>query len=429
MSTRRLLVENIVSLGALQALNYAAPLITLPYLVHVLQPAHFGLLSFAQGIVIYFDLFTDFGFNFSQSRAIAACRHRPEALSRVFWSTIYAKALLMCTSAVAMTLLVAFTPKLRATPQLFAVNFLYVVGTTFFPIWLFQGLERMKLAATLFGSARLLTIPALFLFVRHPQDYVVAGAIQASVELTASVFAWPLILGQMRLRWSSPRVAEIRYTLERAWPLFLTTSVVQLCTSGSIAVLGFAAGKNEVGYFSAADKLVKASAAAVAPLGQALYPHITAAKLRSPRLALKLIRKSLYVTGIISMALTIVTAIWARPVCHMIFGGAFEHSVVVLRWLSPLPILYGLTTVLGMQTMIVFEMDAILSRITLVSGLISLPIMIVLSRAFGAVGAAAASVLTAALMAAAMCLALHIKGMHVWKHSESLEPLLSDTAA
>ena len=81
----------------------------------------------------------------------------------------------MCVSGVALTLLVALTPKLRETPSLYAVNFLYVIGTTFFPIWLFQGLERLKLAAALFGAARLLTVPALFLFVRHPQDYVIAG--------------------------------------------------------------------------------------------------------------------------------------------------------------------------------------------------------------------------------------------------------------
>ncbi|MBV8865935.1 MAG: oligosaccharide flippase family protein, partial [Acidobacteriaceae bacterium] len=176
MSSRRLLIENIMSLTVLQGLNYAAPLITLPYLVRVLQPSHFGLLSFAQGMVLYFDLFTDFGFNFSQTRAIAACRQVPESVSRVFWSTICAKALLMSISAVGLTLLVAFTPKLRETPSLYAVNFLYVIGTTFFPNLFVQGLERIKLAAALFGAARLLTIPAVFLFVRHAQDYVMAGA-------------------------------------------------------------------------------------------------------------------------------------------------------------------------------------------------------------------------------------------------------------
>ncbi|HZS53363.1 MAG TPA: oligosaccharide flippase family protein, partial [Bryobacteraceae bacterium] len=214
MSSRRLLIENITSLAALQALNYAAPLITLPYLVRVLQPAHFGLVSFAQGVVLYFDFFTDFGFNFSQTRAIAACRHERESVSRIFWSTIYAKSLLMCISAVALTLLVVFTPKMRETPLLYAVNFMYVIGTTFFPVWLFQGLEKMKLGAILFGIARLLTIPALFLFVRQPHDYIIAGAIQASVEVVASIFAWPFMLKRFHLSWYPPSLGEIVATLK-----------------------------------------------------------------------------------------------------------------------------------------------------------------------------------------------------------------------
>lgn len=429
MSSRRLLTENIVSLTLLQGLNYAAPLITLPYLVRVLQPSHFGLLSFAQGIVLYFDFFTDFGFNFSQTRAIAACKQIPESISRIFWATIFAKALLMCISAVALTLLVALTPKLRETPGLYAVNFLYVIGTTFFPVWFFQGLERMKMAAALFGAARLLTVPALFLFVRHPQDYVIAGAIQASVEVIASILAWPLILRRIGLSWCPPSVLEIGDTLKRAWPLFLSGSAFQLSASSTIVILGFVAGKVEVGYFSAADKLIKACVAALNPLGQALYPHITAAKLRSPASALHLIRKSLFAVGILSISVSIVTALWARPVCHAILGKSFEHSIPVLQCLSPLPLLFGLSSVFGTQTMLVFEMDALLLKIMSLSAVVALPVTFVLSLFFGAVGSAVASVTTAGFMVATMSLVLHAKGMHVWQRPKPELAAVGETSA
>lgn len=428
MSSRRLLVENIMSLALLQGLNYAAPLITLPYLVRVLQPSHFGLLSFAQGIVLYFDFFTDFGFNFSQTRAIAACRHVPESVSKIFWSTMSAKALLMCISAVALTLLVALTPKLRETPSLYAVNFLYVIGTTFFPVWLFQGLERIKLAATLFGVARLLTVPALFLFVRHPQDYVIAGAIQASVEVTASLLAWPLILRRIGLTWQPPSMLDVANTLKRAWPLFLSVAALQISASSSIVILGFVAGKIEVGYFSAADKLIKASIAALNPLGQALYPHITAAKLQSRASAFHLIRKTLFAVGILSISVSIVTAVWARPVCHLILGSSFEHSITVLQCLSPLPLLFGLASVFGTQTMLVFEMDALFSKIMLLSAVVAVPVTVILSMSFGAVGAAIASVITSGFMVAAMLFALHAKGVHVWRRPKPQSSAFADAS-
>ena len=423
MSPRQRLIENIASLTVLQALNYAAPLITLPYLVRVLQPSHFGLLSFAQGIVLYFAFFTDFGFDFSQTRAIAAARHVPESLSRIFWSTIYAKAFLMSISAVVLTLLVAFTPVLRETPELYAVNFLYVVGTTFFPIWFFQGLERIKLAAAIFGVARLLTIPALILFVRHPQDYVIAGAIQASVEVTASLLAWPVILGRLKLTWYPPSVHEIAKTLKQGWPLFLSASAVQLSSSSTVVILGFVAGKTEVGYFSAADKLIKASIAALNPLAQALFPHITVAKLRSSASALQLIRKAFFAVGTVAACVSVATVVLAGPVCHLIFGKSFDHSITVLRCLSPLPLLFGLASVFGTQTMLVFEMDALFAKVMLFSAVLALPVTVVLTVWFGATGAAAGSVATAIFIVSAMLFVLHTKGMHIWERPQA-QPLM-----
>lgn len=430
MSSRRLLIENIASMTVLQALNYAAPLITLPYLVRVLQPSRFGLLSFAQGVVLYFDLFTDFGFNFSQTRAIAICRHAPEEVSRIFWSTIYAKTLLMIVSAVVLTLLVTLTPKMQETPGLYAVTFLYVIGTTFFPIWFFQGLERLKLAATLFGTARLLTIPALLIFVRRPEDYVMAGAIQASVEVVASLLAWPIILGRMRLTWYPPSLGGFWDVLKRAWPLFLSASVFQISSSSSIVVLGLVAGQVEVGYFSAADKLIKAAIAALSPLGQALFPHITAAKLRSRASAFDLIRKSFLLIGLVAIAVSVVTVFWARPLCHLLFGASFERSIAVLQCLSPLPLLFGLASVFGTQTMLVFEMDGAFTRIMLLSALIAFPSTILLSFFFGAVGTAVASDIAAAFMVAAMWFTLRRKGIFLWRiHRNTLSPELPPIGA
>ncbi len=129
-----------------------APLVTIPYLVRVLGPSQFGLLAFAQGIVLYFSVITDYGFDFSASRAIAVNRQTVGAVRRIAWSIWSAKLLLMTGCGIALALVVFFTPKLSQTPQLYAVSFLYVVGTAVFPIWLFQGLEELRLAAAAMGS-------------------------------------------------------------------------------------------------------------------------------------------------------------------------------------------------------------------------------------------------------------------------------------
>ena len=55
------LIENIFSLLTLRALEYVLAFILVPYLIRVLVPLHFGMISFMQGIMEYFRIFVDFG--------------------------------------------------------------------------------------------------------------------------------------------------------------------------------------------------------------------------------------------------------------------------------------------------------------------------------------------------------------------------------
>jgi O-antigen/teichoic acid export membrane protein len=416
MRPRRILTENILALGVVQMLNYAAPLVTVPYLVRVLGPANFGVVSFAQGIVLYFDFATDYGFNFSATRAIAACGGEAGAISRIFWATFCAKCLLLCANALLFSLFVALIPQLRHLAPLFAVTFLYVFGTTIFPLWLFQGLEKLKLAAALVGTARLFTVPALFLFVRAPGDYVKAGAIQASVEAIAALLALPWLINGARLVWRKPSVSDVINSLKQGWPLFLSGSALFVSTSNATVILGFTAGQAQVGYFSAADKLIKAAVAALNPIGQALYPHLTGIKMKSQHQALRLIRKSFFAMGTLSLLISLVTLLFAQPICDIVLGQSFSQSAAVLEWLAPLPFLLGLTNILGTQTMLVFEMDRAFTRIMLRNVAIALPVMVLASAWFGAVGAAAATSLMAMLLVAAMAATLRSQGLPVWRN-------------
>jgi O-antigen/teichoic acid export membrane protein len=247
------------------------------------------------------------------------------------------------------------------------------------------------------------------------------------VEVTASLLAWPLILSRINLAWHPPSVSGVRDTLKRGWPLFLSASAVQLSASSSIVILGSVASRIEVGYFSAADKLIRASTAALNPLAQALYPHITAARLLSSSSAFHLIRKTLLAVGGLSILISLATAIWARPVCHMILGRQFEHSILVLQCLSPLPLLFGLAGVFGTQTMLVFEMDKLFSKVTLLSAAVAIPVSFVLSISFGAAGAAMASVIASGFLVILMLFALHLRGIRVWESPETQAAVFAET--
>ena len=94
-NTKKRLLENFISLGALQVVSYTLPLITLPYLSRTLTSEKFGLVFFAFAFMQYFVVLTDFGFNLSATREIAVNRHNQNNLSNIFNSVTTLKILLV----------------------------------------------------------------------------------------------------------------------------------------------------------------------------------------------------------------------------------------------------------------------------------------------------------------------------------------------
>jgi PST family polysaccharide transporter len=388
-------------------------LITIPYLVRILHPAQFGLLSFSQGIVLCFCVITDYGFDFTATRAIAANRHDGAAIRRIAWTTLCSKFLLLFASACALALLVATVPKLRETPSLFAASFLYVLGTALFPVWLLQGLEELKVAALAMCIARMLIVPALFLFIQHAGDYVIAAALQASVEVIATFIAVPIIWRRVDLRWVAPTRTDLLQAFTIGWPLFLSASTLYLSASSTPLILGFVSTKAEVGYYSAAEKLIRACTALLSPATQALYPRIAATKAQSNTLALKLIRRSFALFGGISLWVSLLVLCFADPVCRFVLGSAFVPSIYLLKWMAPLPFLSALMSVLGTQTMLAFEMDSAMSHTLLQGSLLAFPLTLLLAWRFGALGAAVATVVVTVFMVAAMANSVHRSGLRI----------------
>jgi polysaccharide transporter, PST family len=410
--------KNILALSVLQLMNYAVPLITVPYLARVLGPERFGLLAFAQALIIYFDLITDYGFNLSATRRIAECRHDRLNLARVFWSTLTTKVFLMLACALAMGLIVYTIPRFRPHAPLYAAAFLTVVGTAIFPTWLFQGLEQMKFLAIGFAVARLSSVPLLVWAVRSSNDYVRAAAIQGAVPIVAAAIVMPLIWTRIGVAFHRPSSSDVLKSLKDGWHLFVSNTGMYLCTSTVVVLLGLVAGDVQVGYYSAADKLIKAASSMINPLTQALYPHLNSQRASARESILPLIRKTLLWVGAATFAGSLGIVVFAGPIGGLLFGAKFGPSVLVLRCMAPLLFLLGLNNILSTQTMMVFGMDQRVSRIILISALATGLLTLWLAHGWGAPGAAVATVSGALLMTVQIVRALKAAKLTVWKQQK-----------
>jgi len=102
------------------------PLVTLPYLTHVLGPTKFGLVAYAQSFMWYFITLTEYSFNLTATRRVAAHADDVEEISKTFAAVMASKFLLTILGLVVLMTAVLSVPKLRPNWDLFLVCFLSV---------------------------------------------------------------------------------------------------------------------------------------------------------------------------------------------------------------------------------------------------------------------------------------------------------------
>src|SRR3954454_18467393 len=173
------LVKNAGALVVVQMSAFAAPLLVLPYLTRVLSTEHFGLIAFATSFNFYFITLVEYGFNLTATRRIAVHRDDPEKVAQICSSVYAAKALLTVVGFVLMLAVVMATPKLRPNIGLFCISYLTVVGDLLFPLWLFQGLQKMENLVWRDLVTKFLSLSLVFAFVRKDSDFMLSTLFQA----------------------------------------------------------------------------------------------------------------------------------------------------------------------------------------------------------------------------------------------------------
>lgn len=395
--SRRKLVENILSLYGLLSLYYLIPLAVLPYLVRVLGIEMYGLMAFSQSFAQYFTTFTDYGFNFSATRSIAESQSDHAEISKIFCAVYLIKWSLTLLGFVGLAFIVAFVPRFTGEWRFFFLAYLAVAGNVLFPTWYFQGVEKMRYISLIVGSTRVLAASLLFVFIHSPGDALKALAIQSAGTLVCGIVGIVVAVRSFRLVLSWPGRARLCNTLKDGWHLFLSSAAMGLYTNTNVFLVGTLAGNIQAGYFSAAERLLRAMQALIVPIIQATFPHVSKLLSESKDLALQFLRRSVRWTVGLTLIPSTIMLVFATPVTLLCFGHNAAGSISVIRWIAFLPVLSAISNVLGVNTMIPFGMDKQFSRVVLVAGVVNIVLASVLSKVYGANGAGC-SILVAELI-------------------------------
>ncbi|MDR2120753.1 MAG: oligosaccharide flippase family protein [Tannerella sp.] len=268
------MAQNFFALVLLQGVNYLLPLITFPYLFRQLGVAQWGMVALGHTTMQYFVMLTDFGFNLSATKHISIHKHEPDVVNRYLNSVFVCRFILMAVCFVLLLLLIALFDMYRQDKWFFISYFGIVGGNMLFPMWYFQGMEKMKYI-TVFNiiSKTVASIP-FFIFIRKPDDYSLVPCFYSAGYIVAGFISIYIIYFREKQKWFIPPFKDIWFAFTDSFTYFLSRLSVSMYTYINTFVIGLACGYTAVGYYSAAEKLYQAYNNLLIPITGVLFPHI-----------------------------------------------------------------------------------------------------------------------------------------------------------
>lgn len=358
----RLVKDSLVLLGV-QISGYVLPLITLPYLTRVLGPTNFGLTALGTALVLYFCVITEYGFAVTGTRRLAIVRDDPALVSRVYSAIMACRLILTGLCFLVLTVLIVTVPALRRYWGVYLVSFLQVLGWCLSPNWLFQGLQHIRFIAYSDYAAKVLSVGLIFLWVRQRSDYVIAAALQSGGFLMSAVIGLVIVFGVLRVRLVWPAISEMRQALVEGWPVFFSMASLNVMSSSNTMILGAISSPEQVGLFSAANRLIIAARALTNPITNAVYPHLSRLVSQSRKEAIGMLRKRLFWTAAPFFVISVGMVLFSPLTVRLLYGKDYAETGSLLRIMSLTPFVHSVSMCFGTYYMLAFGYEKAWAKI------------------------------------------------------------------
>ncbi|MEN8898859.1 MAG: oligosaccharide flippase family protein [Nonlabens sp.] len=312
--------KNYGALVVLQGLNYLLPLLIIPFLEHQLGLEKFGLVMFAQSLMVFFVLITDFGFSITATREIAILKTENKDYSEVYFKVFWARIVLVIFCFLLLLILVFSFDKFRINWQLYLLSYGLVVGHAIFPVWFFQGIEKMRFITVVNVVAKVIFTVLLFLFISSPDDYLNVPIFNSIGFIIAGLLSF--LISLKSVTWRKPNFISGKAFYKESLNMFVSNLSSSLYTSFNAFLLGIFGGDILVGIYTPFEKLILAAKNMYIPIYQAIFPYMARKPIEEMRSMMKKLFMAVTALGILICAIFTILGEW-------ILGLLFKDPLIV----------------------------------------------------------------------------------------------------
>jgi len=361
---------------------------------------YFGLLSFATAVISYFNIVVSYGFNFTATREIAVNRIDKNKVVEIFSSVVTIKLILTSISFIFLVLIVFLFEKLRADWSLYLFTFGTVIGQALLPVWFFQGMERMKYITYLDLLSKVLFTLAIFIFVQRKEDYYIVPVLTSIGSIGAGLISFFIINKEFDVRIRSVGIAKIRMYLIDGWDIFISRIFSSLYKNTNVIVLGVLTNNTIVGYYSIAQRLIKAMQAMQDVVGNTLFPFLTKKYDKNKRRFFDITRKYLILIITLYFISFIAIFLYSNQLVILVTGSKNDQIFLNLKILSFVLILGGMNYYFGILGLVTMNYKKDFSQFIIITGIVNIITSIIFVTIFQDLGASLAAVISEVVLLA-----------------------------
>lgn len=375
----KVLMSNFAYLSLLQVAGYIFPLMTLPYLANVIGVDCFGKLAFAASIIVYFETFTRYGFDYLAVRDIARNRENVKEVSKIYSNVIFAQIVLMIISII-LLFIITLIDYFREYRVILWLTFLYIPGHIMFPTWLFQGLEKMKYVTVMNFLSKLIFTLLVFVFVKEKSDYIYQPILIAFGFFISGAISMIIIYKKLKISLCVPSCKDIFLLIKSNTNMFICLFLPNFYSSFSVTLLGVYGSLSAVGMFSSGKKFVDLCNEITSILSRVFYPF----------LARRIDKHYVYVR--ISLVMSLIMGLFlflcADLLVRVFLTEEFSNAAIVIRIMSIAPFFLFLMNTYGNNYLVLLGKENVLRNIIIVSSLFGFVLVWIMAVKFDYIGVA-----------------------------------------
>lgn len=358
--TRQTIAKNVFWLSASQIGSRLIRAVIIIYAARILGAAEYGIFAYALGLAGFFTLFADVGVNPLLTKNVAS---HPEQRKEQFVTSFWLKILLLLITALLIIFVAPYFTNIEKATILIPFVALLVIfdGLRDFSISFLRGLEKMEWEAFIVIVMNVTIVVAGFIILNiSPTSTSLLFSYIASVG--AAAFLAIFILKNQFLKIFRYFDRNLfRQILKSCWPIAFSGVLGAFMLNTDIIMLGWWRTVEEIGYYSAGQRIVGLLYTLPVLLASGIFPTLSRLVKQDEQQKVKTLNeKSITAVFFIAIPLVIGGIILSHSIVDLIFGKeylptipAFQILIINSLLIFPGTLIYNLVLAHNQQKRII----------------------------------------------------------------------------